>query len=45
MFMLLLPWRRALLISVMQCDFKLIGQWMKGEKEKNSVITKRSTLN
>lgn len=29
MFMLLLPWRRALLISVMQYDFKFIGQWIK----------------
>lgn len=45
MFMLLLPWRRALLISVMQCDFKFIGQWIKGEEEKNSVMTKRSILN
>lgn len=45
MFMLLLPWRHALLISVMQYDFKFIGQWWKGVKEKNSVMTKKSTLN
>lgn len=45
MFMLLFPWRHALLISVIKYDFQFIGQWLKGVKEKNSVMTKNCTLN